>query len=153
MTQFKDKYRVESTRLKGWDYSSASLYFITTNTKNNINFFGKIENDKIILSSLGHIANDYWLAIPKHYPEFDIDQFQIMPNHIHAILILKDDDYLDKRHSVGDVVGKFKAGVSRWARKNGYPEFSWQERFYDRVIRNEFELQKIRHYIMYNSCK
>ena len=83
-----------------------------------------------------------------------------MPNHIHGILILSSNveaGYIPSLqqnvHSLGDVVGKFKASVSRQIRKKGHNSFQWQSRFYDRIIRNEDELFQIRKYIDLNPLK
>lgn len=85
---FKNKYRVESLRLKNWDYSSNGKYFITINTQNSKNYFGKIINKKVILNNIGKIAEKYWKEIPNKFQNAIIDEFIIMPNHIHGIIII-----------------------------------------------------------------
>lgn len=85
-----------------------------------------------------------------------------MPNHIHGIIInpiIKTKNNTDVETPymaslpLGDVIGKFKAAATRWCNKNGYTNFSWQPRFYDRIIRNERELYNIRKYIEQNPMK
>ena len=86
---FRNKYRIESTRYRGYDYSSSGKYFITICTKNKICYFGKIDNGKMILSDIGLIAEKFWREIPDHFPNIELDEFIIMPDHIHGIIIIK----------------------------------------------------------------
>ncbi len=72
------------------DYSLNGAYFITICTKNRKNYFGKIENYKMQLSKIGKIAMQYWLEIPKNFNHVRLDNWVIMPNHIHGIIILED---------------------------------------------------------------
>jgi hypothetical protein len=77
--------------LEGHDYSSPGEYFITICVRNQIPFFGKIENRKMILNDIGIIANKFWLEIPHHYQNIKLDEYIIMPDHIHGILIINSD--------------------------------------------------------------
>lgn len=71
----------KSIRLKGYDYSQAGAYFITICCHNRICRFGNIENKKMILNELGQIAFDEWIKLPERFLNFELDVFQIMPNH------------------------------------------------------------------------
>jgi len=86
MSLYKNKYRVESTRLKGWDYSRPGFYFITICVKNKKCIFGRIKNGEMVLSEAGKISSKYWSTIPEHFPFVRLDQYIIMPNHIHGII-------------------------------------------------------------------
>ena len=86
MTLYKNKYRVESARLKGWDYSSPGHYFITICTKNRECLFGNVVRGEIVLSETGKIAEQYWREIPVHFNGIELDEFVVMPNHIHGII-------------------------------------------------------------------
>jgi len=77
-----------SIRLKGFDYSQAGLYFITICCQDRFCYFGHVENDAMILNEYGQIAFDEWMKLPERFPNFELDVFQIMPNHIHAIISL-----------------------------------------------------------------
>ena len=90
MTLYKNKYRIETTRLSDYDYSNCGYYFVTINTKNKCPYFGKIIDEKIILSEIGKIVEKSWLEIPFHFSNTLLDEYVIMPNHIHGILIIKD---------------------------------------------------------------
>ena len=73
-------------RLKDFEYSNDGYYFVTICTQNREEFFGKIDNEKMFLNEYGNIANIIWLEIPNHFPNCLIDEFVIMPNHIHMEL-------------------------------------------------------------------
>ena len=85
---FRNKYRIGSIRYRGFDYSSPGKYFITICTKNKLPYFGKIENGIMILSDPGLIANKCWQEIPNHFPFIELDEFFIMPDHLHGIIII-----------------------------------------------------------------
>ncbi len=76
----------KSIRLKGYDYSQEGLYFITICTRNRKCLFGEISNNTMILNNAGKIADQCWLQIPQHFPNTQLHQYIIMPNHIHGII-------------------------------------------------------------------
>ncbi|MDY0099893.1 MAG: hypothetical protein RBR81_11880 [Bacteroidales bacterium] len=86
---FRNKYRIGSNRCKGHDYASPGKYFITICTEQKIPYFGKIANGKITLSDYGQIAHPLWQEIPNHFPFVDLDEYIIMPDHIHGIIVIK----------------------------------------------------------------
>ena len=88
MTLFQNKYRVESNRLRGYDYSSAGAYFITICTIDRKHFFGEIFDGEMVLNPLGKQTHQCWMDIPQHFPFVTIDEFVVMPNHIHGIIII-----------------------------------------------------------------
>ncbi len=157
---FQNKFRKESARLKEWDYLNPWWYYITISTKNHCHFFGEISNGKMNSNKLGLIVEKYWEEIPKHYQNVEIDYYVVMPNHIHGIIIIN--PAVETRHAsslqnksitLSNIVGSFKSAVSKHARENSNSNFVWQERFYDRIIRNEKELFNIRKYIEQNPMK
>ena len=79
-----------SIRLKGYDYSQAGLYFITICCQDRICRFGHIENGEMILNDYGQIAFDEWIKLSERFTNFELDVFQIMPNHMHGIILLND---------------------------------------------------------------
>jgi len=79
-----------SIRLKGYDYSKAGAYFITICCQNRICRFGNIENGEMIMNEYGTVAYNEWTKLPERFPNFVLDVFQIMPNHIHGIIVLND---------------------------------------------------------------
>ncbi len=86
--KFRNKYRVPSARLQNWNYGSNGAYFITICTKEMQHFFGKVVDKKMILNSVGVLAEEYWIEIVKQFPYVELGNFQIMPNHMHGILII-----------------------------------------------------------------
>src|SRR3989304_3526520 len=100
---YKGKYRIESTRLEEWDYSSGSgvaikregswgtafgYYFVTICTNNMECVLSRITDGKVVLTGIGNIAKRLWLEIPEHFKNVELDEFIIMPNHIHGIVII-----------------------------------------------------------------
>lgn len=92
---YKNKYRIKSSRHPTWDYASNGYYFVTICTKNKESFFGDIVNEKIELNRVGKIVEKYWGEIPKHFSNIKLDEFVIMPNHLHGIIVIENDDNRD----------------------------------------------------------
>ena len=90
--KYKNKYRIESSRLKNWDYTNNGAYFITICSNNREHFFGEIVLDNDVnymnLSEIGILAQKFWIEIPNHFAFVELGNFVIMPNHIHGILII-----------------------------------------------------------------
>ena len=79
MTLFHNTYRVESSRLKGWNYSSPGMYFVTIVTKKRKRLFGDVVDGKMVFSPAGKIADQYWREITNHFYNCSLDEFVIMP--------------------------------------------------------------------------
>ncbi|MCA9387351.1 transposase, partial [Candidatus Dojkabacteria bacterium] len=88
MEKFRNKYKVDSNRLKGYDYSSSGAYFINICTKNMYHHFGSVDNSEMHLNEYGRIVHDIWKEIPKKFHNVQLDEFIIMPNHMHGIIII-----------------------------------------------------------------
>lgn len=95
MDKFQDKFRISSNRLHNWDYSKDGIYFITIVIQNRDCILGKIENNKMILSEFGNIVNDEWIKSFKIRDELFLDEFVIMPNHLHALAVIKNHNKID----------------------------------------------------------
>ena len=91
--KFAGKYRIPSARAAWWDYSSDGVYFVTICTDKRTHFFGEVVNKEMILSTLGKIAHLYWQQIPQHFPFVLLDEFVIMPNHVHGIIVIDKSKY------------------------------------------------------------
>jgi REP element-mobilizing transposase RayT len=96
--KFMNRYRIPSARLSTWDYNGNGSYFITICTAKREHFFGKIIDSKMDLSPIGLFANKCWIEIPNHFPHFYLDEFVVMPDHIHGIVMIKK-PYIDN-HSL-----------------------------------------------------
>ncbi len=157
--KFKGRYRIDSARLSSWDYSSPGWYFVTVCTKQMKSYFGRIDQGSSILNKLGQTVYKYWSEITQHHNNTSIDKFIVMPNHVHGIIVIvetlhatslprsKMSSISPRKGSLGVIIRSFKSAVTRWARKNAYPNFAWQPRFYDHIIRNDDSLSWIRSYI------
>ncbi len=88
MKKFRNKYRTDSHRLKGYDYTLNGAYFITICTKNRKHYFGEIINHKMVLNELGTLATEEWQKSGIIRNNIIIDEFIVMPNHIHGIVFL-----------------------------------------------------------------
>lgn len=165
--RFSDK----SMRLQGYDYCRNGKYFITICTKNKIPYFGNIDDGKINLSEPGKIIDKFWNEIPNHFPFVILDEYIIMPDHIHGILIIQHSENNDagtpklsvpasanrgnqywKPNSIGSIINQFKRICTITIKTNGY-EFAWQPRYHDRIIQTETQLNIIRRYIIMNPLK
>ena len=88
MTLFKHKYRIESTRLRGWDYSAAGYYFVTFCTHHREPCLGQIVDDDVLLSRNGEIVAEEWMKTEQIRSNVRMDEWIIMPNHIHGIIVI-----------------------------------------------------------------
>lgn len=83
-----DKHHRQSIRLKGYDYAQPGFYFITMCTHYRKRLFGEIMNGVMVLNELGNITHQYWQEIPNHFPHATLDEFIVMPNHVHGIIVI-----------------------------------------------------------------
>ncbi len=93
--KYKNKYRIKSARLANWDYRNNGIYFLTICTKDREHFFGDIEKAEMKLNPIGELAHKYWNEIPKHFSFVKLGEFVIMPNHVHGILIIEQNQNFD----------------------------------------------------------
>lgn len=146
MTLFKDKYRVETTRLKDFDYSSIANYYVTIDLKDLKPFFGSIEKGKMILNEQGLIADGVWKNLEGDFPNIKLGGHVIMPEHMHGIIrIVKQTD-----KTLSSVIQAFKSKTAVIINKTGNAKCVWQKRFWDRVIRDEKEYFFVEEYIKNN---
>jgi REP element-mobilizing transposase RayT len=162
MTLFNNKYRIESTRLLNWDYGWNGYYFVTICTKDRGDILGKIIKGKIMLNDFGNFAKKFWQTIPEHFPFTILDEFVVMPDHVHGIIIIDKNDNIQNdpgqrefgkpvKQSVSAIIGSYKSIVTRTINKeNPDNKFEWQSGFYDRIIRDRDELNNVRTYIINN---
>ena len=95
MTLYKNTFRIESARLKEYDYSQPGEYFVTICADKHTCLFGTVIEEKVILSPIGKIAKHCWEEIQYHFDNIELDEFVIMPNHIHGIIVIKDQQCRD----------------------------------------------------------
>ena len=170
----KEHFSPLSLRLPDWDYTAPGWYFITICTKDRQPFFGEIVDGKMKRNKLGEIAHKFWSEIPSHHSNVSIDEFVIMPDHLHGILILSDtceavatlhatslrsettsdvnyfSEISPKKGSLSTIIRSYKSAVTRDIHKYHSPSFAWQSRYYDHIIRTETDLDNLREYIHLN---
>src|SRR3990172_7577394 len=96
MSQDPRHYFRQSTRLKNYDYSMSGAYFITICTKDEGDVFGMVVNGKTNLNNTGKILERVWINLPKQFENINLDEFVVMPDHIHGIIIIKNEDFAKK---------------------------------------------------------
>ena len=98
--KFRNRYRIRSARLQTWDYGRAGAYFITICTYQQTHYFGEVVNGRMQLSAVGILADAFWHEINGHTENVELGAFSVMPNHVHGILLLNQNDggdYGDRR--------------------------------------------------------
>ena len=144
----------KSPRAKFADYN-AGHYFVTICTKERMHYFGTIYKEEMHLSPIGQEAKLELCEIAKKYPFCDIPLFVVMPNHIHAIIIIDTSRNKDNREELSLlslVVRQYKSRITAYANKHGI-EFGWQTRYHDHIIRGIHDGNKIAEYIGNNVIK
>ena len=164
--------RRKSYRLRHHDYSSDGFYFVTICVKNLVLTFGEISNGNVMLNDAGITAREEWTKTPKIRKNVRLDEFIIMPNHIHGIIQIDnsllskpkpgrgvlqyaptygvDPKFISPQNNLGSMIRGFKSSTTKRIRSAGLLNFQWQRNYYDRVVRNEKELSAIRDYIKRN---
>ncbi len=170
-----------SVRLKKYDYSSAGAYFVTICTQNRECLFGNIcvgagprACPEMVLLDAGRMITSVWQQIPSHYPGNDVNEFVVMPNHIHGIIIIvgtskngqselpggRPQGVAPTGLSLSDVVHRFKTMTTKQytdgVKQSGWQPYYgklWQRSYYEHVIRDEDELNEVRQYISTNPLK
>jgi putative transposase len=168
------KHHRRSIRLAGYDYSLAGAYFVTIITHNKVSRFGKVIAGEMHLNRLGEITERKWLELESRFPFLKLDEYVLMPNHLHGILVItckgaagssRDTGNEDAQlrpsgqqkleiaaNSLAVIVRSYKSSVSRWFNGNRFyhGETLWHRNYYEHIIRNEQEWEQIRLYIQTN---
>lgn len=154
-----------SIRLKGYDYSQQGYYFVTICTENREPYFEREDVKRMI--------RNIWYDLPNRFPNIELDEFIIMPNHIHGIifvgatLVVAQDNQTQragtrptKMVALGDIVGAFKSlitnGYIRGVEHKDWKRFDGrllQRNYYEHIIRNDESLNRIREYISNNPLR
>jgi len=162
----------KSIRLHGYDYSQNGAYFVTICVQNRENRFGRIEDGRMFLNDVGEMIDKYWNQLKQKYFYVTLDEYVIMPNHIHGIIVINDmvgaglvpaQNNSGKRATtrvaptIGNIVGAFKSlttheYINGVKNKNWQPFSSriWQRNYYEHIIRKDEDLDRIREYINLN---
>lgn len=159
MPSNQNVHRRRSVRLTGFDYASPGAYFVTIVTHGRECVFGDVVSGAMRLNDLGRIANDCWAALPIHFPMVELDQFVIMPNHVHGIVGIRPIGrgvacYAPTTRrtfrspyagTLSTIVRPYKSATARMIGVR-----LWQRNYHEHVICSESALNRIRQYIIGN---
>jgi putative transposase len=140
-------------RLRGYDYAFPGAYFVTICSAGKRPVFGSIRGERIILSPAGEIVRSEWIALPERFSRLVLDEFVIMPNHLHGVLaFVGHAGGASPSPTLFDVMGAFKSistiKVNRLLRWRRVP--LWQRSYYEHIVRTAEDLRKIQRYILEN---
>lgn len=147
----------KATRLRTFDYRTPALYHVVTTTAGTICRFGAVREGVMICNDIGEMIDEIWNAIPEQFPGVSIDASVVMPNHIHGIIFIEPnvDDALSV--ALGDIMKWFKGVTgnrySRGVHGRGWPPYDrhfWHRNYYDHIVRDEPDLERVRTYIVNN---
>ena len=146
--------RRSSPRLQDYDYRQEAYYFVTVCTRDHACRFGAIRNGIICFSGSGSLVVETWLSLPSIEPDLHLDAWVVMPNHLHGIVALHAVAG-ERPHDLSAIVGRFKAvsarAINRRLGREGEP--LWHRSFYDHIIRNDADLDRVRAYIAANPAR
>jgi len=171
MRYIPEKHNRRSIRLRGYDYSKPGAYYVTICTENHDCLFGEIENGKMRLNESGEIIKNEWKNTRKIRPNVILDKYVIMPDHFHAIIIIEpelldyprinDNNSMERADRIrfrspsknlGAIIRGFKSATAKQInilrQTPGAP--LWQRNYYEHILRNENDLNRIRTYIINN---
>jgi putative transposase len=147
-------------RLKNYNYSSQGAYFVTICSYQREPLFGQVVNEEMKLNETGRIVESVWYDLSNHYFDIELDQFVVMPNHIHGIIVLRGSVEAGlkpaptrlKNHGLPEIVRALKTFSSRAINLflKTPKRIIWQRGYFEHVIRDEEGLNKIREYIINN---
>ncbi|TMA83997.1 MAG: hypothetical protein E6J74_35035, partial [Deltaproteobacteria bacterium] len=151
-------------RLSTYNYAQPGAYFITTVVNRRQSTFGEIKDGTIQLTPYGEIVVKQWHWLHKRYLQIILDEFVAMPNHFHGIINIRVGTGRDlslqsattdrpKVKTLSELIGAFKTTTSKLIHQAGMTSFQWQRSFYERIVRNEDELFRIREYIQTNPLR
>ncbi|MBI4333847.1 MAG: transposase [Chloroflexi bacterium] len=157
-----------SIRLKEYDYSQAGAYFVTICSEGRQCLFGSVADYEMILNEFGALVASSWQWLATQYSYVLLDEWVVMPNHLHGILVITDRDAgaspaagasrsapTGKIKSLGSLIGAFKTVSTKHINKMRKTPGAtiWQRNYYEHIVRDEDEMAKIREYIANNPAR
>mgnify|MGYP003384567737 CR=1 FL=1 len=167
--RWRGVFRIPTARMVGGDYTTGA-FFVTWCVKGRVECLARIEDGQSFPTLIGMIVDEEWRATAIVRPNVTLDAWIVMPDHVHGILILHDAKETagmeETAHravstgssrlqagSLGAIIGQIKSIATKRIRAAGCPEFEWQTRFHDRILRNEAALIAARKYIADNPSR
>lgn len=155
--------RRNSVRYPGYDYAQAGTVFVTLCTSGRQRLFGEVVDQAVSLSPAGELVQHAWQCIPERFPGVLIDAWIVMPDHLHGLLMMGAGPGPELRLGAvksGDIVRWFKSatvsGYRRGVVEGGwmpYEHHLWQRDYYDHIVRNDADLDRVRDYIAANPSR
>lgn len=169
-----DVHHRRSIRLRDFDYAADGAYFVTVCVQGRECLFGDVVDGVIVLSEAGRMIEEVWCELPNRYPGIATDGHVVMPDHFHGIISIDNmcdvgaplvgaqADSINRAGTrpaptLGDVIGTFKSLATlayiRGVEQNNWPPFPgrlWQRNYFERIIRDDAELQRLREYVAGN---
>ncbi|MGH7843599.1 MAG: transposase [Candidatus Binatia bacterium] len=165
-----------SIRLKGYNYKQPGAYFVTICTQDRACLFGNVADDKMQLNDAGRMVQHWWFELNRKFPTVETDEFVVMPNHFHGIVVmsvradLRVGPVSDDAHAAhqGAHTGAPLPRIIQWfkimttneyircVKTESWPSFNrqlWQRNYYEHVVRNDDSLNRIRQYIVDNPAR
>ncbi len=167
-----DIHHRRSIRLRNYDYSQTGAYFVTICVQHRECLFGEITDRVMRLNDAGNIVAEQWKWLGKQYDHVELDEWRIMPNHMHGIIVITDvvgggglrkggsrtaptGNAPVKRKPLGRLIGAFKTVSTKHVNilRNTPGNKLWQRNYWEHIIRNNTELQRICEYIQNNPAR
>ena len=156
-------YNRRTLRLRDYDYTQDGVYFVTICTHRLIQKLGRIVDGNLLLNDLGKLVDREWRKTEEVRSTVEVGLYVVMPNHIHGILLIRDSRHASPStgrttlppNSLGSIVAQFKSVVTKRSRKLANPPSLpiWKRNYYDHIVRNEKDLDRIRQYILSNPAR
>jgi len=171
MNNDKHEFHRRSIRVRGYDYSEGGPYFITVCATARKSIFGEILDGQVNLKPWGKVVLACWQEIPDHFPQVELDEFVVMPNHVHGIVTIAGrhgrgmachapttgvgEFGKPKAGSLPTIIGAFKSATTKRIHQlfKSPDTAIWQRNYYEHIIRDEKSLNRIREYLHYNPLR
>ena len=138
----------KATRLRSHDYATPGAYFVTVCAARRGSVFGQLHGEKVVLNAVGAIVATQLTGVTGRLDGTELGAWIVMPDHLHAIVILA-----GMNQQLGSVVGAVKSGAARESREHGCASPLWQRGYYDHVVRDDADLERVREYITTNPVR
>jgi REP element-mobilizing transposase RayT len=160
MTYDPEFHHRRSIRIPDYDYATPNWYFVTVCVAHHARLLGRVAGDEVYLSPAGEMVANIWSQIPDRFPDISLDLSVVMPDHLHGIVAIHGATSAGQSHSsvtLTEILHWFKTitttAYGRGVRRAGWQPYQghlWQRTFYDHVIRNDRDLDRVRTYILDN---
>jgi REP element-mobilizing transposase RayT len=158
-----ENHHRRSIRIKGYDYRQTGAYFVTLVTFKRECLFGEVVGEQVRLTTIGEVAGREWARLERRFPYIRLDEYLVMPNHVHGIVViggggLAEGSWTSEARfqvagkSLGAVMRTYKSSLAGWFNRSRFAKGNplWQRNYYEHILRNEWDLERVREYIRDN---